>query len=74
MDELNDMDLGDTTEADGPQIHLERWVATLENESCSEVLKFARTLEEIRGNTQSNGVFQAIIEALRTSKRSLKPA
>ena len=41
MDELNDMDLGDTTEADGPQIHLERWIATLQNESCSEALKFA---------------------------------
>ena len=60
------MDLADTTEADGPQIHLKRWTATLGNVSCSEVLKFARTLEEIRGNTQANTVFQAIIEALRT--------
>ena len=70
MDELDDMDLGDTTEADGPQIHLERWVATLKNESCSEVLKFARTLEEIRGDTQANNLFQAIIVALREIKET----
>ena len=34
MDELDNMDLADTTEADGPQIHLESWLATLENANC----------------------------------------
>ena len=70
MDELDSMDLRDTTEADGPQILLENWLATLKDEGLSAILQFARSLEEIRGDTQTNGVLQAIIEALREIKRT----
>ena len=70
MNELDEMDLMDTTEADGPQILLESWLATLRDESLSAILQFVRSLEEIRGDTSTNSFFQAIIEALREMKRT----
>ena len=68
MDDLDNMDLGESAEADGPQILLEEWTSTLEGVSCSEVLRFARSLAEIRNDTNANMLFNAIIEALREIK------
>lgn len=70
MDELEDMDLTDTVQADGPQILLESWLATLRSESLTAILQFVRSLEEIRGDKKSNDLFQAIILALREIKSS----
>ena len=57
MEELDDMDLTDTTEADGPQILLESWLATLRDESLSAILKFVRSLEEIRGDKKPSDLY-----------------
>ena len=62
------MDLGESTDADGPQIHLEMWSSQLEMASFSEILQFVRSLEEIRGDATANQLFNAIIAALREIK------
>ena len=48
MSEFDGMDLRDTTQADGPQILLESWIAALESVRCADVLQFVRSLEEIQ--------------------------
>ena len=68
MDDLDNMDLGESAEADGPQILLEMWNSQLEMASCSEVLQFVRSLEEIRGDSTANQLFNAVIAALREIK------
>ena len=73
MDDLDNMDLGQSTQADGPQILLEEWEATLVGASCSEVLQFARSLAEIRNDSNSNRFFNSTIEALREIKSTGQP-